>query len=250
MLSKAAVRRGCFLLKTIKGTIRAFEMINDGDRIAVAVSGGKDSLSLLTLLRLRQQHIQERYELVAVHVRGDARGADCPGHPALTDWLQDQGYAFVVQPMELPPDEPAPLSCHRCSWNRRKTLFRVADRLGCNVVAFAHHADDLAQTTLLNLFYNGRLETIEPTAGYFGGRFRLIRPLALVPEKDLAYFARSCDFPSPPPVCPRADDSHRARVAQALSLFREDAEQVRMNLVNAALQNASAVEHGSGWGQQ
>lgn len=213
-------------------------MIHDGDRVAVAVSGGKDSLSLLTLLRLRQQRIRQHYELVMVHVRGDARGRAFPPHPALVDWLELQGLPFVVEPMDLLADEPLPLPCHRCSWNRRKTIFQVADRMGCNVVAFAHHADDLAHTTLLNLFFGGRVETMAPTADYFDGRFRLIRPLAFVPEKDLAYFARACDFPPPPSDCPYAEDSHRALMVRVLRLFHKDAHKVRTNLVRAALRSS------------
>jgi tRNA 2-thiocytidine biosynthesis protein TtcA len=236
MLSENAAKRGHFVLKRVNRAIREYEMIRDGDRIAVAVSGGKDSLSLLTLLRLRQGRVPHRYELVAVCVSGDARGPECPPHPDLADWLRTHGYAFAVEPMDLPPDEPLPMSCHRCAWNRRKTIFKAADRLGCNVVAFAHHADDLAQTTLLNLFYGGRVETMAPCAQYFGGAFRLIRPLAFVPEKDMAYFSRACDFPPPPPDCPRAQDSRRARMAEILRLFGKDAYKVRMNLVRAALQ--------------
>jgi len=238
MLSRKAARRGYFLLKTINRTIREYHMIHDGDRVAVAVSGGKDSLSLLTLLRLRQQRIRQHYELVMVHVRGDARGRACPPHPALVDWLELQGLPFVVEPMDLLADEPLPLPCHRCSWNRRKTIFQVADRMGCNVVAFAHHADDLAHTTLLNLFFGGRVETMAPTADYFDGRFRLIRPLAFVPEKDLAYFARACDFPPPPSDCPYAEDSHRALMVRVLRLFHKDAHKVRTNLVRAALRSS------------
>jgi tRNA 2-thiocytidine biosynthesis protein TtcA len=235
MLSKQAVRRGYFLLKKVNAAVREYEMIRDGDRVAVAVSGGKDSLSLLALLRLRQERVPQRYELVAVRVRGDARGLECPAHPVLADWLQDQGYTFVVEPMDLPPGEPLPLPCHRCTWNRRKTIFQVADRMGCNVVALAHQADDLAQTTLLNLFYGGRLETMAPAADYFGARFRLVRPLAFVPEKELARFARACDFPPPPPDCPQADTGRRALMAQVLRLFHNDTDRVRTNLIRTAL---------------
>jgi tRNA 2-thiocytidine biosynthesis protein TtcA len=237
MLSKTAARRGYFLLKDVNKAIREYDMIREGDRVAVAVSGGKDSLSLLELLRLRQARVQAKYELAAVHVRGDTRGPECPEHPALADWLQDHGFRYTLERLELPPGEPLPLSCQRCAWNRRKTIFRAADRLECNVVAFAHHADDLAQTTLLNLFYGGRLETMAPAADYFDGHFRLIRPLAFIGEKELRYFARACDFPPPPPECPQAHNSHRALAARVLELFRHDAHRVRMNLVRAALGN-------------
>ncbi|NIO43594.1 MAG: hypothetical protein GTO41_27645 [Burkholderiales bacterium] len=212
-------------------------MIIDGDRVAVAVSGGKDSLSLLTLLRMRQRNAPQRYELVAVNVRGDARGYECPHHPVLAEWLETRGYTFTVVPIDLPKDEPLPLTCQRCTWNRRKTIFRAAERWDCNVVAFAHNADDLAQTTLLNLFFGGRVETMALSSEYFGGRFRLIRPLAFVAEKDVRYFSRACDFPPPPDDCPRAKESQRERMDQVLRMFGKDAHKVRMNLVRAALKH-------------
>jgi tRNA 2-thiocytidine biosynthesis protein TtcA len=232
------------MLKKINRTVHQYDMIREGDRIAVAVSGGKDSLGLLTLLRLRQHRARERYALVAVHVSGDARGPDCPSHPPLPAWLQEHGYEFVIEPMDLPPGEPLPMSCHRCTWNRRKTLFQVAERLDCNVVAFAHHADDLAQTTLLNLFYGGRVETMFPSTDYFDGRFRLIRPLAFVPEKNLRRLARACDFPPPPPDCPRPESSRRARMVQILSLFQQDKQHVRANVIRAALRQMGLEDEG------
>jgi tRNA 2-thiocytidine biosynthesis protein TtcA len=191
----------------------------------------------LALLTLRQQRVPQSFELVAVHVRGDARGTDCPAYPALADWLRAGGYEFVTVPLDLPPDEPLPLSCQRCAWNRRKTIFEVADRLGCNVVALGHHADDLAQTALLNLFYSGRLETMFPVADYFDGHFRLVRPLSFVAEKEVARFARACDFPPPPPLCPQVAHSRREQMAQVLRAFHRDAHRVRMNIIRAALRN-------------
>ena len=234
-LSKQAARHGYFMLKKVNRAIHKHQMIRDGDRIAVAVSGGKDSLGLLTLLRLRQKRIRERYELLAIHVQGDARGPDCPLHPTLSAWLQTRGYEFVIVPMDIPPDEALPMSCQRCSWNRRKTLFQAANEMGCNVIAFAHHADDLAQTALLNLFYGGRLETMFPTVDLFDGRLRLIRPLAFVPEKNMHRLAHACDFPPPPPDCLRAETNRRALMAQVLRLFGPDEHQARANLVRAAL---------------
>lgn len=241
-VSKQAARRGYFLLKKVNRTIRDYGMIRDGDRVAVAVSGGKDSLSLLTLLSMRRQRIPQAFELVAIHIRGDARGPDCPPHPELADWLQRQRYEYYEAPIDLAHDEELPLSCHRCAWNRRKTIFQVADRVACGVVALGHHADDLAQTTLLNLFFAGRLETMAPSAGYFNGRFRLIRPLAFSAEKNIAYYSRACGFPPPPPACPRSQDSQRALVEQMLRLFRKDAHKVRMNLIRAALRNTASTE--------
>jgi tRNA 2-thiocytidine biosynthesis protein TtcA len=239
--SKQAARRGYFLLKEVNRAIRDYGMIRDGDRIAVAVSGGKDSLSLLTLLRMRQQRMPQSYEVVAVHIRGDARGPDCPPNPELIGWLQRQRYEYLEVPLHLSPDEDLPLSCQRCAWNRRKTIFQAAEDLGCSVVALGHHADDLAQTVLLNLFYGGRLETMAPIADYFG-RFRLVRPLAFIPEKNIAYYSRACEFPPPPTECPRSRDSHRALVAEILRQFRRDAHKIRTNLIRAALRTVASSD--------
>ncbi len=236
-----AERMAYFMSKKMAQTITDYAMIDDGDRIALAVSGGKDSLGLLILLRSRQQRVPQRYDLVAVHVRGDSRGPDIPPHPPLAAWLQAQGIEHASVPLDLPPDEPLPLPCHRCARNRRKTIFQTADRLDCNVVAYAHHADDLAQTALLNLFYAGRLETMPPKADYFEGRFRLIRPLAFMPEKDLADLARAWDVPPPPPPCPQARHSRRERVARMLRELERNHHQVRANVIRAALGQEQAT---------
>jgi len=106
---------------------------------------------------------------------------------------------------------------------------------GCAAIAFAHHADDLAQTTLLNLIYHGRAETMLPRRDYFDGRLPLIRPLYRIPEKELRRFARVCEFPPPPPACPQAQDSRREL---ARSLLRQMVDQhplARVNLLRAGL---------------
>jgi tRNA 2-thiocytidine biosynthesis protein TtcA len=228
-------RLAFFILKAVNKAVREFEMIRPGDRVAVAVSGGKDSLSLLRLLQLRRAAVKEPYELAAIHVRGDATGI-IETHSPLLAWLAAQGVPYRVVEPELGRQDCPPLNCQRCTWLRRKALFTTADELGCNVVAFAHHADDAAQTTLLNLFYGGVARTLSPCADYFGGRFRVIRPLFYVPESDLARFAEVSGFPPPPPPCPRRDDSRRRLVAEMLKLLGRDyLTQVRTNLIRAGL---------------
>ncbi len=112
----------------------------------------------MRLLQVRLRSAPERYEVVAMHIRGDGRGPDTPLHGPPVDWLHESG----AEDIHLPPGEPLPMPCHRCSWNRRRTLFEVALRLGCNKVAFAHHLDDFAETVLMNLLYTGRVETMTP----------------------------------------------------------------------------------------
>jgi tRNA 2-thiocytidine biosynthesis protein TtcA len=213
-------------------------MLAAGDRVAVAVSGGKDSLSLLRLLQIHNLSCEKRYSLAAIHVRGDATGVTRP-HEPLDAWLAAQGVPYRIVEPEASHEADLPLTCQRCTWLRRKALFTAAEALGCNVIAYAHHADDAAQTTLLNLLYGGDVRTLRPAASYFGGKYRLIRPLFYVPESELARFARACCFPLPPPACPRSRDSRRRLVADMLKLLGRDyLKQARPNLIRAGLKQS------------
>jgi tRNA 2-thiocytidine biosynthesis protein TtcA len=223
-----------YISKRVGRAIMDYQMFSDGDKIAVAVSGGKDSLSLLRLLDERRRSVPERYELVALHVPGDGSGP-CQPHPPLMDWLQAGGYEHHLAPFELSEGESLPLDCQRCTHHRRRALFFAAQQVGCNVVAFGHHADDLAQTTLLNLIYSGVVETMAPRRDYFEGALRLIRPLCYVPEADLRRFARACDFPLPPPSCPQAETSRRCLAAELLREVQHAAPAARTNLLRAGL---------------
>lgn len=224
-----------FILRDVMRAVREFSMLRDGDRVAVAVSGGKDSLSLLNLLQRLQRSSQTRFELAAVHVRGDASGV-LPPHAPLEAWLVAQGVPHRIVAPEQAENETLPMNCQRCTWLRRKAIFAAAAALDCNVVAYAHHADDAAQTTLLNLLYVGSVHTLAPVADYFDGQFRLIRPLIYVPESELARFARALGCPEPPPRCSRAHRSRRKIVGEMLSLLGRDyLKQARPNLIRVGL---------------
>ena len=211
-------------------------MIENGARVAVAVSGGKDSLSLLRLLDIRRESVLEQYELVAVHVLADARGPHTPSPVELLEWLASSGYSYVVVKPEFPANEAMPMKCRRCTWHRRHVLFETAQRLGCSVVAMGHTADDLAQTTLLNLLFHGRVETMSPRREFFNGAIRLIRPLCYTPESDTRRFARICAFPPPPPACPQAGLSRRQLVRDLIRQAQKGTPQARDNLLRAGLQ--------------
>lgn len=232
---KSEEQAAFWLLKDINRAVREFAMIADGDRVAVAVSGGKDSLSLLRLLDLRRKWCAEKYQLAAVHVVGDSRGPDIPIHRPLVDWLIDRGYETLVVPLALAPDEKPPLGCHRCTWNRRKALFAAAVELGCNVVALGHHADDLAQTTLLNLLYHGKVETMAPRRDYFDGSLRLVRPLCYTSETAIRRFAQLCSFPPLPDLCPQSAASRRSLSRELLRAASKGGKDVRTNLLRAGL---------------
>ena len=228
------------LLIPVNQAVRRWDLIVDGDRIVVGLSGGKDSRTLLALL-IRGVDIPGEYDLVAVHVDGTHVGLP-DRKPALLPWLENLDVSYEVVPMEVPEDEPLPMDCFRCSWNRRKTLFLTADRLGCNKVALGHHADDAAVTTLLSLFYKGRLERLPPMLDYFEGRFEVIRPLILVTEAEIRRYARACGWEAAlakAPACPQEGETRRATLEAFLNAFpKREREQIRANLWQAAQPDA------------
>lgn len=219
-----------YLLKSVRRAVREFGLIEDGDRIAVGVSGGKDSRALLDLLA-RGLNIPERYEIVAVHVDGSGQGLP-DLRPRLEPWLQALGVPYEFAPLTLAAAEPLPLTCFRCTWQRRKALFLTAEQLSCNKIAYGHHADDAAITTLLSLFYKGQLESLEPRRDFFGERFTLIRPLIYTPEVDIRRYTRACGWNFPPELeCPRRDAARRDAIERFLRTFdKREREQIRANL--------------------
>jgi tRNA 2-thiocytidine biosynthesis protein TtcA len=233
-----------WLLKSVNRALREYAMIRPGDRVAVAVSGGKDSLALLYLLQLHQRRSVPVYHLAAVHVQGDARGPATPAHPPLTAWLAERGIDWRLVPPRLDPAEPLPLDCQRCARSRRRTLFEAALDLGCNVVALGHHADDLAETTLLNLIFHGRAETMPPVRTYFDGRLRLIRPLCHLPERALRHLTGAAGCPVPPPPCPRAGHSRRELARSLLAQAQGVHRQARVNLLRAGLRGLASGGEG------
>jgi tRNA 2-thiocytidine biosynthesis protein TtcA len=224
-----------FLLKSVARACKEFDLLAEGDRVAVAVSGGKDSRALLDLLLRYQARVPFTYELIALHVVGTSAGFP-DLRPELEPWFHELGLEYHFAPLELPPEEPLPLDCHRCTWNRRKALFTAAAEFGCNKLAFGHHADDAAATTLLSLMYGGRLETMLPRREFFDEKITLVRPLIYVLEKEIVRYAKAAGFPDPPPLCPQGLTSERAQVKALLRHFGRDQKQIRNNLWRVARQ--------------
>jgi tRNA 2-thiocytidine biosynthesis protein TtcA len=229
-----------YLLRPFARACKEFELLAAHDHIAVAVSGGKDSRSLLELLLRYRRRVPFDLNVTAIHVVGAPAGL-----PDLTDVLEpwfrrlDVEHHFV--PLEIPPEEPLPMGCFRCSWNRRKALFATAVDLGCNKLALGHHADDDAATTLMSLLFSGQLETLRPKVDLFEGRLTVIRPLIHIPAKDLVHYANAAAFP-PTPDCPHGQTSQRIRVGEFLQQFGPKQAQIRANLRKAAQRQETALE--------
>lgn len=206
------------LTRALSRAILDFQMIADGDRVMVCVSGGKDSYTMLHLLRDLSRRAPVRFELVVVNV-----DQGHPGYPAdrLRAYMRAEGYDFHMieeDTYSIVTDKipEGKTYCSLCSRLRRGILYRVARELGCTKIALGHHRDDILQTLLLNLFFSGQLGAMPPKLVSGEGHV-VIRPLAYCAEEDIAAYAQAMAFPILPcDLCGSQDNLQRKIVGGLL----------------------------------
>ena len=228
-------------IKRLTGkAIHTRDMIRDGDHVMVAVSGGKDSLALLWLLKERIKRVPIDYRITAVHVDPGfgANSAD-----KMTSFFVAHGFEFRVIESDIGPKAHGPQNrenpCFLCSRLRRKLLFQTAEEVGCNRMAFGHHKDDLIETFFLNVFYGASISTMVPVQGFFGGKLTVIRPFYLVDEELIRRYAQLMDWPEISLDCPTAGSSKREEIKNMLKHFYRSNRKIKGNIFHA-LQNVNA----------
>jgi tRNA 2-thiocytidine biosynthesis protein TtcA len=221
-------RTAFFLSKKIGKAITDYNMIDDGDRILIAVSGGKDSLSLLRIMEQRRSFVPVRYEVVAAHID---MGYHCQQTRALRDYFKKNGYEYCIKKVSiLKGRKRSDINCFWCSWNRRKALFELADKLGCRKIALGHHKDDIIETILLNLFFNGEISAMRPKQELFKGKIVIIRPLAYAEEKEIAAFSRGNRFPHARCSCPNSDRTKRSEMERMIKELARSCPNIKTNI--------------------
>ena len=216
--------------KRVGMAVADYQMLEEGDKILVAVSGGKDSLSLLKLLKYRLEFIPIDIELMAVHI--DMGVPDFPVG-ALADYFNQEGLKWHIEKIDILKDDQEweDINCFWCSWNRRKTLFQLAQRFGFNKIALGHHMDDIVETMLLNLFYQGEISTMRPLQVLFDGKLTLIRPLAYVEEKNLKRLTEKEHIPDLDRFsCPHNDVSKRKAVKDIIATLGKTTPGIKKNI--------------------
>ena len=214
-----------------------YRLIADGDHILIGLSGGKDSLALVEFLGKRAQVFVPRFKVTAVHIRVKER-----------DYHSDLSYLenfcarvrvpFIVCDTEIGDEEKGKEKhpCFLCSWYRRKALFDVAKELGCNKIALGHHMDDLVETLLMNLIFQGSMSTIPPLLQMEKMPIEMIRPLCLIEEKDVERYAELSDYQKQEKLCPLEKVSSRAEVKELLKQLEKFNPNVR-DSIYAAMEN-------------
>lgn len=229
------------LRRQVSHAIHDFGMIEDGDRVMVCVSGGKDSYTLLDILLELQKVAPIKFEIVAVNL--DQKQPDYP-EDILPDYLSARGVPHYILEKDtysivkrLTPEGKT--FCAVCSRLRRGSLYGFAEEIGATKVALGHHRDDLLATFFLNLFHGGSIKSMPPKLLSDDGRNMVIRPLAYVEEKDIIQYAQLREFPIIPcNLCGSQENLQRAKINQMLREWDQQYPQ-RLASIFSALQNVA-----------
>ncbi len=214
--------------------VRDYHMIENGERVAVAVSGGKDSMALLYMLKERLKWIPIHYDLLAIYLDMGFEGT------------QPHQIEQACQKMEVPffmertlygikahGPENKENPCFLCSYLRRKRLFELSKTLNFSKIAFGHNKDDIIETLFLNMFFSGELSTMMPRQSLFQGRLTIIRPMAFLEENRIRAFVRRNGLPEIPNPCPSAGRSSRKEIKEFLSVFYARNRKIKGNIFHA-----------------
>jgi tRNA 2-thiocytidine biosynthesis protein TtcA len=217
--------------------IHHYRLIEDGDRILVAISGGKDSLAMLNLLHERRRRVPIQYDLKVVTVDLGFEGSN---FELLGQYLESLGYDFILKKTQIGPLTQSTFNrenpCFLCARLRRKIFFETAQELGCNKVALGHHKDDIIETFLLNVFYKGEISTMVPYQPLFEGTLALIRPLSLIEEDKIQAYVKLHALPEIKDCCPSRGMSRRSEIKRLVGELSKMDKRIKRNIY-AALSN-------------
>lgn len=222
------------MLSYVRRAVDHYNMIKEGDRVAVGVSGGKDSLALLVALTQLSRFYPEKFEVVAITLEMGYDEMDFSPVQALCDRL---GVEYIRVPTQIGPiifdirHEENP--CALCAKMRRGALHEAAKAAGCNKVALGHHFDDVVETYMLSLFYEGRISCFQPVTYLDRADITLIRPLLYVPEYFVRSFAKRHELPIVHNPCPADGNTKRQEIKELLTSLEKTMPGLRERIFGA-----------------
>ncbi len=222
------------LLSFVRRAVDDYGLIEEGDRIAVGVSGGKDSLALLSALAEMRRFYPKKYDVIAVTVDMGFEGGD---FSPLNDFCNALNVPYIVEKTDIAKiifdvrKESNP--CSLCAKMRRGSLHQAAVSNGCNKVALGHHFDDAVETFMMNLFFEGRLGCFSPKSYLSNRKITLIRPLLYATEKDVLYFANKRRLPVIKSLCPEDHATEREKMKKLLSELERNNKGLRHRIFGA-----------------
>ncbi|MBN1626642.1 MAG: tRNA 2-thiocytidine biosynthesis protein TtcA [Deltaproteobacteria bacterium] len=227
-----------YALKDIKRlmgkAINDYHMTMEGDHILVGVSGGKDSISLLWLLRERLKRLPIKYRVTAAHINP---GFDPVSTEKIRDFFIQNSFDHVVLQGDFGPRAHSPENrenpCFFCAMHRRRALFKLADKLGCNKIALGHHKDDMIETFFMNILYGGSVSTILPVQEFFKGKIKVIRPFYLMDENLIKRYTTMMGWEAIDLGCPTAGNSKREEIRKMLHAFYRSNKKIKGNVFHA-----------------
>ena len=198
-----------------------YGLIEDGDHILVGLSGGKDSLALTELLGRRAKIFKPRFTVTALHVRVKERNYQTD-LSYLEEFCKEAGVPLIIRDVEIGVKNQSTINtpCFLCAWYRRKTLFNVAQEIGSNKIAFGHHRDDVLQTMLMNLIFEGAFATMPPKLQMEKMPLQIIRPLCMIDEDLLQRYAELSGYQKQLKLCPFEHVSSREKVKELLTRIK------------------------------
>lgn len=217
------------LYSKVRQAIEAYSMIEEGDKIALGISGGKDSLGLLYALAGIRSFYPKHFELVAITVDLGYKGFDLSQIKALCDKLQVEYHIIKTNISEAISEE----GCSLCARLRKGALCDKAKALGCNKIAYAHNMDDVVETMMLSMIYEGRFSTFYPVTDLEDIGIKLIRPFVFVTQADAVGFRNKYELPVAVNPCPFDHQSERTYVRDLLSEINRHAPGVKKRMMTA-----------------
>lgn len=215
----------------VRKAIDTYKMIEDGDRIALGISGGKDSLSLLYALGDLRRYYPHNFDLFAITVDLGYEGFDTSGIKDLCEQLNVDYYVVKTDIKSMIVND----GCSLCSHLRKGALHDKALELGCNKIAYAHNLDDVVETVMLSLIYEGRFNTFSPVTNLEGSGLILIRPFVMVTQAEAIGFKNKYNLPVVTNPCGFDKNSKRDYVRKLLSTINKEAPGVNRRIMTAVM---------------